>query len=216
MDLYEAGSLGNLGPYMQEEPILSWDDVGPGPGPGPGRGHACLGFRIQAACQRSTRLYVCCADIRGSSALLPIQRSPGERKDLCKKRGRQMTLLMLLMMLVGCQAAQPHSRLLQQCCLFDFLGWQVGIPLGAGLVSMFVRRDVVQAHNITIPNTWEELVELALAWNGTLDLNKDGELGMVAFSLIAARGLRLLPLAHVYMVHEQASTCPCAPLCRRP
>ncbi|KXZ51492.1 hypothetical protein GPECTOR_12g455 [Gonium pectorale] len=64
------------------------------------------------------------------------------------------------------------SRFFRQVsAIYD--GKVVSIPLDGDLMLMYYRRDLFDAHNLTVPATWEDFVSLAQRMNGT-DTDGDG------------------------------------------
>eukprot|EP00198_Chlamydomonas_reinhardtii_P012431 XP_001701768.1 predicted protein [Chlamydomonas reinhardtii] len=46
-------------------------------------------------------------------------------------------------------------------------GKVVGLPVSAAIMLFYYRRDIFAQHNISVPATWEEVLEVAERWNGT-------------------------------------------------
>jgi ABC-type glycerol-3-phosphate transport system substrate-binding protein len=50
----------------------------------------------------------------------------------------------------------------------------VGIPLDGDILLLYYRRDLFAKHGLTVPQTWDDMLELASRMNGT-DTNGDGQ-----------------------------------------
>jgi multiple sugar transport system substrate-binding protein len=50
----------------------------------------------------------------------------------------------------------------------------VGLPLQSQLLLMYYRADALEARGLEVPSSWDDLLEVAAALNGT-DLDGDGQ-----------------------------------------
>ncbi|KXZ55603.1 hypothetical protein GPECTOR_2g1153 [Gonium pectorale] len=49
-----------------------------------------------------------------------------------------------------------------------------GVPVGGVGHMMYYRKDAFQRYNISVPRTWDDVLDIARTWKGRLDLNGDG------------------------------------------
>lgn len=69
-----------------------------------------------------------------------------------------------------CCAALHRAQLLPfvRDSISNFKGRIIGAPVSLDLPYMFYRADVFRAHNLTVPDTWDQLLLLAERLNGTV------------------------------------------------
>lgn len=66
------------------------------------------------------------------------------------------------------------NRVYRTSALYN--GTLLGFPYGARLSFMYLRSDILQANNLPVPATWDDVLLTAQRLNGS-DFNNDGQAG---------------------------------------